>query len=156
MLDHRKILSTTQDLFIGFERVVFRLQDIYLQLVTYLLLGLHFLLVTILLSLLCAGLLWRVITLPTMVLKVVKVRLEIPIMGHCEDPVSFIRSNLCADWHHLPLLELVTDLSCRDFAVWAVAVPEFEGVGRMKKGSIVSHLFAFFGLVLRCNSHTWS
>ena len=66
------ILSTTYDLFIGFERVVFRLQDIYLQLVTYLLLGLHFLLVTILLSLLCASLLWRVITLPAVVLRVVR------------------------------------------------------------------------------------
>ena len=128
---------------------MFRLQDIYLQLVTYLLLGLHFLLVTILLSLLCASLLWRVITLPTMVLKVVKVRLEIPIVSHCEDPLSFIRSYLCADWHHLPLLELVTDLSCRDFAVWAVAVPEFEWVGRMKKGAIVSDTF-LLSLVSSC------
>ena len=67
----------------------------------------------------------------------------------CYEPISFIRSNLCADWHHLPLLELVTDLSCRDFAVWAVAVPEFEWVGQMKKGAIVSDTF-LLSLVSSC------
>ena len=28
-----------------------------------------------------------------------------------------------ANWRHLPLLDLVADLSCRDLAVWGVAVP---------------------------------
>ena len=28
-----------------------------------------------------------------------------------------------ANWRHLPLLDLVADLSSRDFAVWGVAVP---------------------------------